>query len=58
MYLHPVSPTTLRYIALSSTGYSPSFLEFRRELRLPNDLVDSNEDEEHDVSDIQNMPSS
>ena len=28
----------------------PSFLEFGRELRLPNDLVDSNEEEKRDVS--------
>ena len=34
----------------SSTGFTPSFLEFGRELRLPNDLVDSNEEEKRDVS--------
>ena len=33
-----------------STGNSPSYLEFGRELRLPNDLVDSNEEDKHDVS--------
>ena len=48
MYLLRVSPTTPRYIAAQDI-HQVSF-EFGRELRLPNDLVDSNEEDKHDVS--------
>ena len=34
----------------SSTGYSPSYFELGENFGLPNDLVDSNKEEKHDVS--------